>query len=184
MDRKPNPPPPLVSRPLPQVGTPRPLAPGPPLKLAPRTRALYQASLLARVLPAHPHLHAITPSDLAREWGVDRFSIMNRLTGAVEISGIDLLWMADELGVTPHELLAGILAYYTPEERASRKLKNRLAKSKQYYDARAAREAAGRPVKAYTLSGRRAPIHTLVMERLPPDERSPLPPGKLKSKRD
>lgn len=181
MERHPKPPA-LVPRPLPPAPDEiRPLANSPPLRLAPRLRTLYQARILARLLPAHPHLHAITLSDLAREWGADRVSIEARLTGKVEISGADLLFMADELGVTPHELLAGIQSYLTPEERASLKLKNRVASSARYAQVRDARKAAGDPPRKYSpRTGRRAPIHLLVMERLPPDQRKPLPPAPKK----
>lgn len=183
MERPPKPPT-LVSRPLPPAPDEiRPLANSPPLRLAPRLRTLYQPRILARILPKHEHLHAITLADLAREWGFDRLAIEARLTGKVEISGTDLLFMADELGVSPHELLAGIQGYLTPEERASRKLKNKVASSARYAQVRDARIAAGDPPRKYSpRTGRRAPIHLLIMERLPPDQRKPLPPAPKKPK--
>lgn len=175
MERPPNSPA-FVSRPLPVVAPPRPLAHSPPLTLAPRLRTLYQARILARILPSHPHLHALTLTDLAREWGIDRLSLGSRLVGTLEISGQDLLFISDELGCTPHELMAGILAYRTPKERASSKAKNMAQSRARYSKVKAARIASRERDARYTATGRRAPVHTILMERLPANERSPLPP--------
>lgn len=217
MSRAPTRPPTLISRPLPVVkGKVQPLAtrvprggsqggtggsmeraqggePSPPgrVLIRPRMRSLQQASGMARLLPAHPHLHAFTFADLAREWGVPEYKLKMRLTGIVEVSGQDLLFMADELGVTPHELMAGIVAYTPAHELARRRAKIHEQMRRHYAKNKAALEAAGRvfektgraarpkappldPAK-FTRTGKRKPIQTVLMERLPPNERQPLP---------
>lgn len=169
-------PPALASRPLPEAHGGPILPHAPPVTVAPRLRALYQSRVLARVLPDYPHLHAFSMEDLAKEWNVPVPALAARLTGRVEVSGQDLLFMADELGCTPHELLAGILAYLPAAERARLRERSRLAGEARYSKIRKTdRPPRPRAPEGYTPLGARRPVQTEVLARLPPSERSPLP---------